>query len=220
MDMDALFAACSASQISDAMDRAVGTTALRPMHGSAKLIGRARTVSTRSGDNLFIHAALRRLRPGDVLVVDGGGDPSRALVGEIMKRVAQSKGCVGFVIDGAIRDVESFVVDGFPCFARNVTHRGPYKNGPGSIGGTVSIDGMVVADGDVIVADSDGVVAVPAHRVASVAAAAGEIAVREAAVLASILENRYDDRWLDEIAVNQGFDFALPVNRPQGTDAG
>jgi len=186
------------------------------MHGSAKLIGRARTVRTRSGDNLFIHAALRQLQPGDVLVVDGGGDSSRALVGEIMKRVAQSKGCVGFVIDGAIRDVESFVGDGFPCFARNVTHRGPYKNGPGSIGGTVSIDGMVVADGDVIVADSDGVVAVPAQRVASVAAAAREIADREAAVLTSILENRYDDRWLDEIAVKQGFDFDPPVNGPTG----
>jgi len=189
--MEDLFGGCSASQISDAMDRAAGTTALRPMHGSAKLIGRARTVRTRSGDNLFIHAALRQLQPGDVLVVE-------------------------FVIDGAIRDVESFVGDGFPCFARNVTHRGPYKNGPGSIGGTVSIDGMVVADGDVIVADSDGVVAVPAQRVASVAAAAREIADREAAVLTSILENRYDDRWLDEIAVKQGFDFDPPVNGPTG----
>ncbi|MGG2377460.1 RraA family protein, partial [Salmonella enterica] len=77
-----------------------------------------------------IHQALALVGKGDVLVVDGGGDETRALVGEIMKEIAQHAGAAGYVIDGAIRDVAAFEAGDFPCFARAVIHRGPYKNGP------------------------------------------------------------------------------------------
>ena len=85
---------------------------------ASKLVGVAFTVRTRPGDNLAIHRALELVGPGDVIVVDGGGDETRALVGEIMKNIAEYRGAAGYVIDGAIRDVASFAASDFPCFAR------------------------------------------------------------------------------------------------------
>ena len=122
------------SIISDNLARLAGSVGLRPFHRAGRLVGTAFTIKTRPGDNLAIHRALEMVGPGDVIVVDGGGDESRALVGEIMKNIAQWRGAVGYVIDGAIRDVAAFAADDFPCFARSVIHRGPYKSGPGDPG--------------------------------------------------------------------------------------
>ena len=97
------------------------------------MLGTAFTVRTRPGDNLAIHQALELVGPGDVIVVDGGGDETRALVGEIMKTIAQYRGAAGYVIDGAIRDADAIADDDFPCFARAAIHRGPYKSGPGEV---------------------------------------------------------------------------------------
>src|SRR5262249_32013773 len=122
------------SIISDNLGRLPGAVGLKPYHrNGSRLIGAAFTVRTRPGDNLAIHRALELVGPGDVIVVDGGGDETRALVGEIMKNIAQWRKAEGYVIDGAIRDVAAFADDPFPCFARAVIHRGPYKNGPGEI---------------------------------------------------------------------------------------
>jgi regulator of RNase E activity RraA len=129
--------------ISDNMNRLYGTRSLRPYHRSGRLIGTAVTVKTRPGDNQTLHKAYEILRAGDVLVVDGAGDLVQALVGEIMMSRAKAIGVAGFVIDGAIRDVDAFVQADFPCYARGVTHRGPYKSGPGEINVPVAIDGLV-----------------------------------------------------------------------------
>lgn len=145
--------------VSDNFNRLHGTRALRPYHSRGRLVGTAVTVKTRPGDNMALHRAYEILRPGDVLVVDGGGDLGQALVGEIMMTRARAMGMAGFVIDGAIRDVAAFVAADFPCFARGVTHRGPYKSGPGEINVPVAIDGMVVMPGDLVIGDDDGVVA-------------------------------------------------------------
>ncbi|MFL9898265.1 hypothetical protein PQR71_08860 [Paraburkholderia fungorum] len=100
--------------------------------------------------------ALTMLQPGHALVIDGGGESNNVLVGELIKLHAQKLGCVGFVIDGAIRDVASF--EDFPCYARSVIHRGPYKDGPGELNVPVSVGGQVVNPGDIVVGDEDGVV--------------------------------------------------------------
>lgn len=196
-DWAARFEGCATSHISDAMARLPGSTRLRPLHRGGRLLGPAFTVRTRSGDNLWVHQALRVLQPGQVLVVDGGGDTSRALVGEILKRIAQQRGCAGFVVDGAVRDVDAFAGNDFPCFARAVTHRGPYKNGPGELAVPVTIDGMLVQPGDVVVGDADGVVVVPLAQAAGVAEQARAIVNAEAATLAQVAAGTYDDRWLD-----------------------
>lgn len=103
------------SIISDNLGRLPGAVGLKPYHRSGRLIGAAFTVRTRPGDNLAIHRALELVGPGDVIVVDGGGDETRALVGEIMKNIAQWRKAEGYVIDGAIRDVAAFAGDDFPA---------------------------------------------------------------------------------------------------------
>jgi regulator of RNase E activity RraA len=118
----------------------------------------ARTVKTRPGDNLFVYRALQAIRPGEVLVVDAGGGIDNAIVGEIIELYAASHGCTGFVVDGAIRDAGAFAVADFPCYARGISHRGPYKTGPGVLDIPVSIGGQVVLPGDVVFGDLDGVV--------------------------------------------------------------
>jgi regulator of RNase E activity RraA len=107
------------SVISDNLSRLAGAVGLRPFHRGAKLVGVAFTVRTRPGDNLAIHHALEYVGPGDVIVVDGGGDETRALVGEIMMSVAEHRGAAGYVIDGAIRDAAALAASDFPCFAQN-----------------------------------------------------------------------------------------------------
>ncbi len=179
------------SIISDNLSRLPGALGLRPFHRGGQLLGTAFTVRTRCGDNLAIHKALELVGPGDVIVVDGGGDETRALVGEIMKSIAQWKGAAGYVIDGAIRDADAFAASDFPCFARAAIHRGPYKNGPGEINVPVSVGGMVVSPGDIVAGDLDGVVAFPQAAAAALLEGVKKQIAREDETLKSIREGRY-----------------------------
>jgi RraA family protein len=191
-----LFRNAAVAVISDNMNRLHGTRSLRPFHGTAKLIGTAVTIKTRPGDNYMIHKAYDLLRPGDVLVVDGSGDLNQALVGEIMMTRAKVMGVAGFVIDGAIRDVPAFAAAAFPCFARGITHRGPYKAGPGEINVPVAIDGMVVMPGDIVVGDEDGVVAFDRADAEALAALVRKQETREADALSAIIEGRFDNSYI------------------------
>ncbi len=147
--------------ISDVMMRLVsGGANLRPV-GAAGLCGTAVTVRVPPGDNLMVHKAIELARAGDVIVVDAAGDLTNAIVGERMVTVAMAKGIAGFVIHGAIRDVDHLRTCGFPVFAAGVTHRGPYKNGPGEINYPIAINGMVIMPGDPVVGDADGLVCLP-----------------------------------------------------------
>ncbi|MBX9926140.1 MAG: RraA family protein, partial [Hyphomicrobiaceae bacterium] len=179
------------SVISDNLDRLAGPCGLQPFHRSGQMCGLAVTVKTRAGDNLFVHRALELLQPGDVLVVDGGGDVSRALVGDIMKAIAESKGAGGFVIDGAIRDAAAFATSDFPTFARAAIHRGPYKDGPGEINVPVSIGGFVISPGDIVVGDFDGVVAFSQTKASNLAEAVRQQLAREDVIKQSIAAGTY-----------------------------
>src|SRR5512141_940550 len=106
------------ANISDCMARmTAGGPRLRPMHASGRLAGAALTVKTRPGDNLMIHKAIALAQPGDVIVVDGGGDLTNARIGEIMVSHAAKRGVAGFVINGAIRDVDMIGAGSFPVYA-------------------------------------------------------------------------------------------------------
>ena len=177
--------------ISDNLARLPGPVGLRPFHRSGRLIGAAFTVKTRPGDNLAIHKALELVGPGDVIVVDGGGDESRALVGEIMKTIAEYRGAAGYVIDGAIRDVGAFAASDFPCFARSAIQRGPYQSGPGEITVPVSIGGSVISPGVIVVGDEDGVVSFPVAVAPGLLEAVRAQIKREEETLISIREGRY-----------------------------
>jgi RraA family protein len=194
----ALFAGLPSSIISDNMNRITGTWGLQPMHRpGTHMLGQAITVRVRSGDNLMIHKALELGRPGDVLVVDGDGSLDRGLMGEIMKRVAQSRQFAGVVIDGAIRDVASYRTDDFPCYARGVCHRGPYKEGPGEINVAVAISGVVVRPGDIVVGDDDGVVFIQPSDAVELAAASRRKVAAEEKTFQDIASGTYDETWID-----------------------
>ncbi|WP_172731290.1 RraA family protein [Pluralibacter gergoviae] len=152
-----------AANIGDSMGRSVGALGLLPYHNDPNLVlcGPALTVKVCPGDNLMIHKAMEMARPGDVIVIDGSGDLTQALVGGLMRTTAQTKKIAGFVIDGAVRDINEWAEGGIAMWARGNTLRGPSKEGPGEINTTVHCAGMVVAPGDLIVADADGVLAIP-----------------------------------------------------------
>jgi regulator of RNase E activity RraA len=139
------------------------------------------------------------LSPGHVLVVDGSGDTNNALVGELMMLYAAQRGCAGFVIDGAIRDVGAFFAADFPCYARGTNHRGPYKNGPGKINVAVAVGGEVVHPGDVLVGDEDGLVVFPPAATAALITAARHSASVERAVKDEIANGRVEQSWLTRV---------------------
>lgn len=149
---------------------------------------RVRPVADR---DIGIHKALDLVRPGDVVVVDGGGEESRALVGEIMTTIAEVRGASGFVIDGAVRDAGALARSDFPCFARSAIHRGPYKNGPGEINVPVSIGGLAIAAGDIVVGDEDGIVAFPQSVAGDLLRAVHAQETREEEILRSIRAGTY-----------------------------
>ena len=185
------FRAMPVANISDNLHRLPGAVGLRPFHDGAPMAGTALTVRTRAGDNKAIHLALDLLRPGDVIVVDGGGDISRALIGEIMSSVAKMRGAAGFVLDGAVRDVAALAQSDFPVFARTGIHLGPYKNGPGEINVPVTIGGMVVNPGDIVVGDADGVVAFPQAVAAALLEATRAQSAKEDEILQGIAAGKY-----------------------------
>ena len=187
----ALFKAAPTAIISDNLDRLPGAVGLRPFHRGGMMAGPAFTIRTAAGDNRAIHQALELFRPGDVLVVDGGGDEARALVGEIIASIAAHRGAAGMVIDGAIRDAGALAKSDFPIFARSAIHRGPYKNGPGETGVPVSIGGMVVNPGDIVVGDEDGVVAFPPAIASELLRAVKAQEEKEEAILKSIKDGTY-----------------------------
>jgi len=169
-DIVAAFQGLPAAAIGDAMSRNIGTVGLRQYHASVaeSLCGPAVTVRVRPGDNLMIHKALMMVQPGDVLVIDGGGDVSQALVGGLMRTTCVARKLAGLVIDGAVRDVAEWAEPGMPIFAKGHTHRGPSKDGPGEVNIPVSCAGLVVQPGDLVVGDADGVIAIPAVEAADV----------------------------------------------------
>jgi RraA family protein len=137
-----------------------------------RFAGPAVTVELRPGDNLMIHAAMAMAKPGDVLVIDGKGDETSALLGEIMVSQCMAIGIAGIVVYGAVRDTEAIRALGFPLYATGANPNGPTKVAPGRINWPVSVGGVSVQPGDLVVADGDGVVVVEPSKVPAVLEAA------------------------------------------------
>lgn len=186
------------ANISDCMTRmTAGGSRLRPMHKSGYLAGPALTVKCRPGDNLMIHKALSMAQRGDVIVVDAGGDLTNSLFGEIMVATAVATGVAGVVLNGAVRDSEEIGQGTFPLYAAGVTHRGPYKDGPGEINVPIAIDGMVIEPGDLVVGDADGLLCVPFEQAEEILAATHKKMEAEKKTLADIAAGKHDKSWVD-----------------------
>ncbi len=192
--------------LSDSMERlyAAGPQ-LRPMHKEGKLAGPAYTVKTAAGDNLLVHKAIDTARRGDVIVVDAGGFLDNAIIGEMMMSRARQRGVAGIVIWGAIRDSAEIGAGAYPVFAAGVTHRGPYKNGPGEINVPVVIGGMAVNPGDIIVGDADGLVVIAQDQAAKILASAKAILAKETAAIKLIQDGTVDRSWVDKALKEKGY---------------
>ncbi|MGV9298368.1 4-carboxy-4-hydroxy-2-oxoadipate aldolase/oxaloacetate decarboxylase [Amycolatopsis sp. NPDC003676] len=152
--------------------------AFRPAWDGAQIVGRAMPVSAQLGDNLALHHGIEAAGSGDVLVVDAGGAPF-GYWGEVMAVAAQARGICGLVIDGGVRDTQQLASLGFPAFSTAISIRGTIKNWPGTVGRSITLRGRVVRRGDIVVADRDGIVVLPADEYDRVLAASRARAEKE-----------------------------------------
>ena len=185
--------------LSDNMQRSRGSVGLTPYHKPASLAGTAVTVLTRGGDNLAILRAFEFCRPGDVMVIDAGGDTTNAVIGGILSFYGATIGLAGMVIDGAIRDVAEIRERTFPIYARGINHRGPYKDGPGAINVSVTVGGMVVHPGDLIVGDQDGLLAFAPGTARALIEKAESQRIREEATMEAMRAGRWDRSFIDAL---------------------
>ena len=171
---------------------------IAPLVPSMRLAGPAFTIEVRPGDNLMIHTAITLAKPGDILVVDGKGDRTCALMGSIMINACKKLGLGGVVIDAAVRDTEELRELGFPVYAVGANPNGPTKFVPGRINWPISCGGIAIAPGDLVVGDADGVVVVEREKAGSLLADAAKKVADERARIADIVAGKnLHPKWLE-----------------------
>jgi 4-hydroxy-4-methyl-2-oxoglutarate aldolase len=175
--------------LADAMHRSGCMRDIRNVYSPMKrVVGTALTVKAPTGDSLMLRKALEIAHPGDIIAVDARGDTTRALWGGNRSLLAVSKGVIGLVIDGAVRDVDEARLAGFPIFARGVQPMASASFGPGEVNFPIACGGVVVNPGDIIVADEEGVAVVSPDDAEVVLRQIEHVNERDAAWVSAIQE--------------------------------
>ena len=196
------------SIISDNMERLFAMESkIRPFHPKPIMVGHALTIHCPPGDNLVLQKAIEMAEPGDILVFNAGGDTTQAPVGEIVVSNCIRRGVAGLVIDGVVRDSDILPTLAIPVFAKGVTHRGCYKEGPGEINVTIACGGVVVRPGDLVVGDSDGIVIVPYEEAEGLLPKLLKKIAQEEQVLEQIRNKTIDRSWVDQELRDKGYTF-------------
>jgi regulator of RNase E activity RraA len=203
------FSAFETPSISDKLNRLYTMCeAIRPLTPDApRILGFACTVKVYPGDNLMVHKSLDVAAPGDVVVVDASSATTFATLGDMVAQKARHRGIQGFVVDGLVRDLPGILALGdFPVFARGVSPIGPLHRGPGEINYPVSVGGIVVHPGDVVIGDVNGVVVVPSECALEVLESLEDQADADANYAAAVARGEFSMKWVDDVLRSGGID--------------
>jgi 4-hydroxy-4-methyl-2-oxoglutarate aldolase len=179
--VDAL-AACGTATVHEAIGRRgyLGPT-IRPIQAGKRIAGTALTVVCWPGDNLMLHVAVEQARPGDIVVVTTTSPSTDGFFGELIATSLSAHGVRGIVMGAGVRDTQELRDMDFPAWTANVSAQGTVKETPGAVNVPVALGGVTIRPGDAIVADDDGVCAVPRVDVANAVTASRARIAREEA---------------------------------------
>ncbi len=179
-----------------------------------RMCGVALTVKARAGDNLMLHQALNMAQEGDIIVFSNAGDRDRAIMGEIMYRyLADYKKVAGIVIDGPIRDIDELSKVQCPIYATGTTPGGPFKEGPGEVNVPISIGGVVINPGDIVLGDADGVIVIPRQDAGSLIEKAEANAQNDHAKVQKASAGSLNREWVKKTLEDKGVEFIDDVYR-------
>jgi regulator of RNase E activity RraA len=172
---------------------------IKPLFEFPPIVGPALTVKTVPDDNLAVYAAMGVARPGDVLVIATDNWTGSCVIGDLVAGLFNNIGIAGVATDGAARDVAGINQVGLPVFARAVTANSPQKNGPGMVGAEISIGGVVIRSGDIIVGDRDGLAVLPQEKIDDALEGLQAVRVKERNFEDSIAEGMTVPDWVKEL---------------------
>ncbi|RMH44240.1 MAG: RraA family protein [Alphaproteobacteria bacterium] len=204
----AAFADAPVGNIVDALGRSGAMAAqVKPITPARRFCGAALPVDAGPCDNLAPWAALRLARPGDVMVIATGGHLGHSVAGDILMGMAANAGLAAIVTDGVVRDLSGAAAAGIPVFAAGLSPNSPQKDGPGRVGLPITCAGVTVAAGDIVCGDEDGVVVIPAARIAEARAALAAVRDKEAAMEAAVRAGAKAPVWLADLPLDDLFTF-------------
>ncbi len=166
-----------------------------------QLCGPACTVRVFPGDNLMVHKVLDVAQPGDVVIIDAGASTSNAVLGDIICTKASHRGIAGFIVDGMVRDLPGIEEVKMPVFARGTTPVGPLHRGPGEVNYPIACGGVVTSPGDIVVADPDGIVVVPANVAEDLLERLNAQRASSETYLKAVQRGEFSNAWVDELLI-------------------